>query len=443
MTGSKYGWEQYRREEEIKKLTTFSSERIKTIHFNGERVDLKVISVPIELPAYRLENGRTSSAQDQYIASNTGIPEDFFTRDLNSPEAQEIQHSLLLKLVNRSRLEKEFKKTDTHQTEPLICTPEGFVINGNRRLSYWRNLYYNSPDTYPFYKYIEIAIFPYSDEDSILQLEVDLQIAPDIKEDYIWHAEAKMIIRHRDKYGYDSEKLAKIFRKDSKKEVDELLSMYDLAEEFLHKHGITKQWDKVTGQLQAFKDLANYLYSKKAFTSDAHATVFKNIGFSYIKLAIDNNLDGNSAHKNIVNAKKYYPNVEAVLLTNYASQVESITAASGTEPDVISLLENGFVSNQEQGRLAALTQILESGNRDHEIASMVTDAVEEQQEIQKEKKRNTSVFSYIKDAHGKLESAIAAIANNSSGYNLSKAGVNAQLDNIETCIHQLKVWLSE
>ena len=107
---------------------------------SGKSKTLPVISVGIDFPSYRLNNGRTKTAQLEYIATHPDADPNLF-RDQESFDAQSAQHEVLKTLVNEEDLLSSFKK-EQEQTLPIICTRTGVVVNGNRRLCAWRILYY-------------------------------------------------------------------------------------------------------------------------------------------------------------------------------------------------------------------------------------------------------------------------------------------------------------
>ena len=71
------------------------------LSFRNDILRLDVISVPINLPAYRLQNGRTKSAQREFIKLNN-LPEDYFSEESGDLEKQRAQHGLLLNLVDKA-----------------------------------------------------------------------------------------------------------------------------------------------------------------------------------------------------------------------------------------------------------------------------------------------------------------------------------------------------
>lgn len=166
--------------------------RFHGIEFQGKYQDIPVITVRIDFPVYRLANGRTRSFQREYLALNPDAPADLFKCDHDSFAAQSAQHDILYKLVEEEDLLKAFKSEYMQQTEPIVCTSEGVVVNGNRRLCAWRSLYYSDQNRYKHFQTISIAILPLCDERDIEELEKRLQIQNPMRAEYHWHAIALM-----------------------------------------------------------------------------------------------------------------------------------------------------------------------------------------------------------------------------------------------------------
>ena len=118
-----------------------------------------VINLPIELPTYHLNNGRTRSAQSHYIF-NEGKTSKFFANHQEDNLQQKIQHKLLFKAAQDStaNIYKELKKSKVLKDEAILLDKSGMVINGNRRLSSVRELYAGDPNTYKNFEYIPCAI---------------------------------------------------------------------------------------------------------------------------------------------------------------------------------------------------------------------------------------------------------------------------------------------
>ena len=128
-TSSRFGWPQPARVEEFKKLLGTPTGATTRIIFQGKTIDIPIIRVPIELPKYRMANGRTASLQAEYVAMNPKARADIFSGDPELWDAQEIQHGLLLKLGKQSDLQKYFEDTNNKQIDAIILDEQGFVVN--------------------------------------------------------------------------------------------------------------------------------------------------------------------------------------------------------------------------------------------------------------------------------------------------------------------------
>ena len=147
-----FGYPLYKREAEIQELTEKSNE-VYSLQYRGRERPLKVIEVSIALPVYRIENGRTINLQKEFIAKNNKS-KDYFTADPYSIETQKAQHELLKKLIEKEKLLDAFKKDKEVQHDPLICDNCGVIVNGNRRLCAWRELYKFDKQAYKHFQTI-------------------------------------------------------------------------------------------------------------------------------------------------------------------------------------------------------------------------------------------------------------------------------------------------
>ena len=83
------GWPYPKRIKHFEELSKAKSQETFSIRFQGKYRALPVYEVSIDLPKYRLENGRTSAAQDEYLATTKGAAKDLFRRDPEDGKAQE------------------------------------------------------------------------------------------------------------------------------------------------------------------------------------------------------------------------------------------------------------------------------------------------------------------------------------------------------------------
>lgn len=125
---SRFGWPKPARIEEFKKLLASPTGATFRIVFQGKTVDIPIIRVPIDLPKYRMANGRTTSLQAEYLARNPDAQPDLFSGDAELWDAQEVQHTLLLQLAKQSDLRRYFEDTSNKQVEPILLDENGFAV---------------------------------------------------------------------------------------------------------------------------------------------------------------------------------------------------------------------------------------------------------------------------------------------------------------------------
>lgn len=247
------GWPFPKRRDYIDKIRKSNSASDYPLKFQGKIQRFPIFSIPIELPKYRLANGRTAAEQEVYIANNDS-DEDFFKKDLESEDVHKVQHQILIKMLRSSNsdLINFFKKEK--QLQPLILDNEGFVINGNRRLCAMRELYNDDRSKFEHFSHIEVVILPHCSEKDKDELEADLQIKKDIKADYTWIAEACMLRKRQKDHNYPDDELAQIYGM-SIKELREKLDILNHVDAYLADRGIPKQYFRVEKAEFAFKQL--------------------------------------------------------------------------------------------------------------------------------------------------------------------------------------------
>ena len=217
----------------------------------GKYRNLRQITVRIGMPVYRIANGRTRTFQREFLATHPDVPADLFTLDPDGLEAQRAQHEILRRLADDEGLWQEFQG-GTQQTEPILLTNTGVVVNGNRRLCVWRTLFERDPETYRHFAFVEAAILPEAcDEAEIRALEKRLQIQKSHRAPYKWHNKAAMMKEEREA-GAPPEALAKSYDV-SRKEVDLLIGAFAYAEEYLRRIGKADQWSLVDEDEFAFR----------------------------------------------------------------------------------------------------------------------------------------------------------------------------------------------
>ena len=164
-----------------------------TLNFRFQHIELPVIGLPLELLKYRIENGREYWDIKEYEEQNKLI-EGYFLDNKEDLKIQEQMHDWLYERAIRGEedLRKEYDKPGATQMHPIIINNRtdgfvGFVVDGNRRLSLWRQMYDLDPNKYSSFKIIQCAVLPASfDAEMEEKIEMDLQIKKSLKADYDW-----------------------------------------------------------------------------------------------------------------------------------------------------------------------------------------------------------------------------------------------------------------
>ncbi|WP_374846264.1 hypothetical protein [Brucella ciceri] len=265
------------REAMIEKRLAASSEFGETIFdFRSGTFTPKVISLPIAVPLYRMENCRTFSAQQTEIARE-GLDKDYFAKGQELTTVQQSQHEILIKLAKQGSgsVTPIINVLDQDgQREPILISSSGIVVNGNRRLSAMRELMRkNDGAVDERFTNVRCAVLP-SDisRDEIDDIEADLQARPQTKLDYDWIGDARLIRRQVDK-GRSTKEVADRLRR-SRVDIENVLQALDEADlylsEWLEKPG---EYDLVQEGQQIFGDLPKNIARKDANLQNASRAI--------------------------------------------------------------------------------------------------------------------------------------------------------------------------
>lgn len=385
----------------------------------GKYRHLKQISVRIELPVYRISNGRTRTLQKEYIAEKK-LPDDYFQKDEYSSEIQKSQHEILKRLINEESLLKTFQNK-TQQTEPLIITQEGIVVNGNRRLCAWRELYYSDKEKYKHLSSIDVAVLPPEcDENEIRNLEKRLQIQKPLKAEYKWHSKA-MMMRDEENAKTLLSEIAKAYgisQKDVRLQIDAL----NFAEDFLKSIGQKDRWSQVNSYEYAFIQLAKF---RRAISDEGKKEFFQALCYSQFKEGIQNNRLYETV-KDIAN------NLDRLFEVFSQQRQHIFTSVSPKDTgDDIGILLNG---EQKQNKYSLLARSIHD-NPIPNIGETIQDVIQEQQAIEKEIQDSQFLINSLSRISNQLTNLLITFSQENN-YNLE--GTEQQLDTIDHSAQQLK-----
>lgn len=396
----------------------------------GKYQGLKQITVRIGMPVYRIQNGRTRTYQKEYLATHPDVASDLFTLDPESIAAQKAQHTILQKLAEDEDLYKEFS-SGTKQTEPIIVTSTGVVVNGNRRLCVWRTLFSKDPSEYKHFEYIDVAVLPEDcDEDEIRALEKRLQIQKTHRAVYKWHTRAAMMKEEREE-GKKNSEIAASYEVPNKKDVDIIISALEYAELYLQKIGKRDQWSLVDGDEFAFKGM---VIERQKITDQGKKELFETVCFKLIEAkdyqgrlynAIPDIAENLEEVADELRSKGLIPSVPT-------TPANLDTGASTDSTDDLDLL--GGEATPVDPFSALATAIQES---DVKIGGVVKQVIDEQKSMKNEQKSSQYLVNTLAKVARFLWSAEIAGLNE----NTATAGVRAQLDTIKERIDVIEKWL--
>ena len=425
------------------------------IEFRGKAEKLPVIRVRIGFPVYRLNNGRTSTYQLEYLALRPDLPEDFFKRDNDAISAQKAQHEVLGELVDEENLLKAFKEEE-QQVQPLICTNTGVVVNGNRRLCAWRTLYLSNPVRYKNFETIEIAILPECDEKEITVLEEKLQIQKEKRAEYKWHAKA-MMAQRREQNGTKHADVAKAFGL-SPQALTILTKAMIYAAKYLKTIGKPDQWSLVDNDYYAFEKLVKNI---KNFTNQGDQELFETLVFSMI-------LQGSTSgrlYDVIDEVAEHFEALKAELAAKNnvrtEPEPETNTEAEATAESETATGAGGAVESNpatETGTVEDGTVDLLAGEHiEEDVGSKVADTIREADdekkkdilkhvarviESEKEVKREQEAATYLINQVGKASSILRAAADQGLNEDAEIEGVQNHLEAIKKTVKVIEDWLN-
>jgi hypothetical protein len=421
---TRLGWPIVKRREYFRKcLEENISKRSVEIMFQGKKQLYAVAAVPIGMPKYRLSNGRTASLQQEYLAQNLHHPADFFKTDPELITVQEVQHELLLKVVEQEGLLKYFSDARNQQTEHIILDANGFVINGNRRLTAWRKLFYEDLHNYDHLSHIDAIMLPHCDEKDLDKLEASLQIHRDIKAAYSWDTTANMMVQKMQEHGLSVDEIADIY--DMKKpEVEELLDMRNYADEYLRSREKENRWSLVSKNEFAFRKIFESRRKMSALPGGKQE-LFKQAAF----VLIDADEKEGRLYESIPGVYQYLDQVEEKLKAYFKVEPPKDDPRIGD-------LFGTKLKDDISGPLAL--EIRKDGNN-KAAREIIIEVIQAQKELKKEAKNAEYLVKKIANANADLQSAIQDGLKPDS----STKGVEEQLNALEAKVERIRNWLKK
>lgn len=261
-----------------------ASHKTHPVKFRNKVENLKVVRLPVNLPVYRMRNGRTEDEQNQWLLDNPKQPKTYFSNGEEDVAPQREQHRILLEMSKDPNrpiypvLEKE-----RAQEEPLLVTVTGVVVNGNRRVAAMRDLLSRDPSTFSAFEFIDVAVLPpEANELDLDQIEVALQMAVETKLPYTW-INQRLKMRHlMEDHKLSAPQIGALmnYQKHPTARVNAELQELALVEEYLDRYlKMPRNYKEVARSMQVFKEIEKRVSKKQGIQQD----LAKGIAFAIVK----------------------------------------------------------------------------------------------------------------------------------------------------------------
>ncbi|WP_158817594.1 hypothetical protein [Methylocapsa sp. S129] len=377
--------------------------------FRGEKAVLKVISLPVDLPVYRMANCRTYSEQEDAIAKG-GLDKNYFAKGQELSTVQAAQHALLAKLAKKESTSVS-SILDVLETEgqrnPILITSTGTVVNGNRRLSAMRELYADDESVNSRYAHIKCLVLPAdTNPDEVDDIEANEQARPQTKLEYDWIGDAQLVRRQVNK-GRQPKVVAVQLRR-SEADVRNLLQSIDEADLYLN------EWVKKPGQYsilsgdgeQIFGDLPRRLSGQTVALQSASRA---------IAWSLFDNRDKVPGRVYSYNAAfgKLAPVVLAIVAEQLDLPTASVTGADDDDEGFSVDIAGGATAGEDYSRIIAALKSDET--KEDAVEALIEACISTLERDRGQRSKGAALKAFVQ-VHAKL-----------AGIDLSTAGVNTYL----------------
>ena len=122
--------------------------------------EVPVIALPADLLLYRAGNGRVLAELGERVRQDGGSVAAIRAEEASAPVQQLLHGLLVAKAADPTGPVLQELARHGQQTEPLLATAEGVLVNGNRRLAAMRELRARDPARYAGFATVTAAILP-------------------------------------------------------------------------------------------------------------------------------------------------------------------------------------------------------------------------------------------------------------------------------------------
>jgi hypothetical protein len=257
-------------QERVEFLRARSVERVALLPaWPRQQKELPLKEIEVDWVRFSTLNHRTKA--EQLRAIHVAKRADLFTADPLGMEAQQAQYNILRAQESFEDLKKDLR--ERNQLEPAVISAEGVLINGNRRSAALRSLYHD--DHVLGARYVRCLVLPDdATADELVNLETELQVARDFKEDYSWVNEAMLIEELYEREGRNFAHVARVMHRAE----SDVKSLYEKLQQ-LHQLVALSKGNRLhidfSENESAFDELAKHIRTKpKSEQESVRSTYF-------------------------------------------------------------------------------------------------------------------------------------------------------------------------
>ena len=323
----------------------------------GEKKTLSVYKLPIDLLYYNIRNGRFAAEYRNEVKKEGGalVPE-------KKDDAKKIRNLLWNLNVNESKLTYQDIQ-QRGQWKPGIITEDGYVIDGNRRMSILSKLFQDTSDDE--FKFIKVGRLPANVENTDLwKLEAGIQLG---KEEIVRYGPMNELLKLEEakSLGISNEEIAKVlYGIDDVKEIEAKLDRLNLIKKYLIHIDNPDNFKLAESKVEHFVELQKIIKAEEDAKLDPDAKIaIRNAVFCLINQGI--------RHMELRKIEKMIRRE----LHNALDKITSLTEdCDGIETKEQTELEDEDY-NPIRAKLTAATDILDADMNKNQIAELLRRAV--------------------------------------------------------------------
>lgn len=398
--------------------------------------ELSLVELEVDWVRFSTLNHRTRAEQRAEIArtEDAGL----FTADPLGPAAQDAQYLILRGQDGFADLKDDLKSRG--QQEPAIITADGALINGNRRAAALRSLYID--DDQKGAHYLKCLVLPADATPAeLVDLETELQIARDFKQEYGWINEAFLIEELFERENRDFARVATRMHR----EVSDVRSLYEKLQQVHQLVDLSsgvRQHISFNDNESAFDELAKHIKNKQPDEAEAVRSVYflgTLANVSYRKLRHLRRPDAAGIVRKELDGD---PSLRALL---------TLADQSSPKTSPYDILDDVLGDDAHAGPLTPLLSLLAGKNADEtlllgngdevdvqdvleSLQSAITAAAEEAEEDQRDQATQTTPLARADKAIAELERALAALPRARAFNGFDEAGMAVRMARLRTLL---------